>query len=206
LSSYRGGIVLLVALTVSFVPVTRATDNSGETLRRQFEAAKASLAAGNLGQAESSYRQTIALGLRQLGNLSISEEQFEQATRLLDDAVKLAPADADLQVEAGIAWFRRGDPQKATELVQSVLTTQPDNGRAHNVLGRIRLFKGDTEGSIEELKKAVALQDDFETSYFLGVAYLKAKKVSEASAWFNEVQSKMVDSAACTYYSGEPTR
>ena len=196
LNSHHRGIVLVVALTVSFVPVTRATDNSGETLRRQFEAAKASLAAGNLGQAETNYRQTIALGLRQLGNLSISEEQFEQATRLLDDAVKLAPADADLQVEAGIAWFRRGDPQKATELVQSVLTTHPDNGRAHNVLGRIRLFKGDTEGSIEELKKAVALQDDFETSYFLGVAYLKAKRVSEASAWFNEVQSKMVDSAA----------
>jgi tetratricopeptide (TPR) repeat protein len=196
LSGRHRGILFVFLLTVSFVPVIRATDNPGEALRRQFEAAKASLGSGNLDLAESDYRQTIALGLRQLGNLSISEEQFEQATRLLDQAVKLTPADAGLQVEAGIAWFRRGDPQKAAELVQAVLATNPDNERAHNVLGRIKLFKGDTEGSIEELKKAVALQDDFETSYFLGIAYLKAKQLSEAAAWFSEVQSKMVDSAA----------
>jgi tetratricopeptide (TPR) repeat protein len=196
LSVRHRGIVLIFALTVSLIPVIRAADNPGEALRRQFEAAKASLGSGNLDQAESDYRQTIALGLRQLGNLSISEEQFEQATRLLDEAVKLTPADAGLRVEAGIAWFRRGDPQKAADLVQTVLVTNPDNERAHNVLGRIKLFRGDTEGSIEELKKAVALQDDFETSYFLGIAYLKAKKMSEAAAWFAEVQSKMVDSAA----------
>jgi tetratricopeptide (TPR) repeat protein len=196
LSRRRESMALILALTVSLVPVARATDNPGEALRKQFEAAKTSLAAGNLGQAESDYRQAIALGLRQLGNLSLSEEKFEEATRLLDEAAKQTPADADLQVEAGIAWFRKGDPQKATELVQAVLATHPDDARAHNVLGRINLFKGDTEGSIEELKKAVALQDDFETSYFLGIAYLKAKKVTQASAWFSEVQAKMVDSAA----------
>jgi tetratricopeptide (TPR) repeat protein len=196
LSSRHACIVAAVALTLSIVPTTRASDGPGEALRREFEAAKASLATGNLEQAENGYRQTIALGLRQLGNLSISEEQFEQATHLLDEAVKLTPADADLQVEEGIAWFRKGDPQKATKLVQAVLAVHPDDARAHNVLGRINLFRGDAEGSIEELKKAVALQDDFETSYFLGVAYLKAKKVSEAAAWFSEVQSKMADSAA----------
>jgi tetratricopeptide (TPR) repeat protein len=196
LSGCPRGFVLVFLLTVFFLPVVRAADNPGETLRRQFEAAKASLGSDNLEQAESDYRQTIALGLRQLGNLAISEEQFEPATRLLDEAVKLTPADASLQVEAGIAWFRRGNAQKAAEMVQAVLATDPDNERAHNVLGRIKLFKGDTEGSIEELKKAVALHDDFETSYFLGIAYLKAKKVSEAAAWFAEVQSRMGDSAA----------
>jgi tetratricopeptide (TPR) repeat protein len=189
-------ITAVLALAVSFVSAARAADTPGESLRREFESAKASLASGDLARAESSYRQGIALGLRQLGNLSISEEQFEQATRLLDEAVKLAPDDADLQVEAGIAWFRKGDPRKATELVQGVLARHPDNGRAHNVLGRINLFKGDFDGAIEELKRAVALQGDFETSYFLGIAYLKAKKVSDASAWFSLVQSSMGDSAA----------
>src|SRR6266481_1968493 len=189
-------IAAVFALAMSFVSAARAADTPGESLRREFESAKASLASGDLAQAESDYRQTIALGLRQLGNLSISEDQFEQATRLLDEAVKLTPADADLQVEAGIAWFRKGDPQKATELVQAVLAAHPENTRAHNVLGRIDLFKGDIEGSIEELKRAVALQDDFETSYFLGVALLKAKKLPEAAAWFSEVQSRTGDSAA----------
>jgi tetratricopeptide (TPR) repeat protein len=196
LSGCPRGFVLFFVLAGFCLSVVRAADNPGEALRRQFEAAKTSLGTGNLDQAESDYRQTIALGLRQLGNLSISEEQFEPATRLLDEAVKLTPTDASLQVEAGIAWFRRGNAQKAAEMVQAVLATDPDNERAHNVLGRIKLFKGDTDGSIEELKKAVALHGDFETSYFLGIAYLKAKKVSEAAAWFAEVQSKMGESAA----------
>jgi len=196
LNGRRRGAVLGIALTAFLVPVTLATDSPGETLRRQFEAAKASLASSNLDQAEREYRHTIALGLRQLGNLSISEHRFELATHLLDEAVKLTPDDAGLQVEAGVAWFSRGDSRKATELVAAVLAGHPENAHAHNVLGRIDLFKGDTEGSITELKKSVALQDDFETAYFLGIAYLKAKKLSEASAWFKELQERLGDSAA----------
>jgi tetratricopeptide (TPR) repeat protein len=196
LSGRLRGVSLGVVLTMSFVLLALATDSPGEALQRQFETAKASLASGNLDQAESDFRRTIALGLRQLGNLSISEDRFKQATQLLDEALKLTPDDADLQVEAGIAWFRRGDPKRATELVESVLAAHPDSARAHNVLGRIALFKGDTEGSIAELKKAVALQDDFETAYFLGIAYLKAKKLSEASAWFSELQGHVGDSPA----------
>src|SRR5262249_46351485 len=40
------------------------------------------------------------------------------------------------------------------------------------------------------------VQDDFETSYFLGLAYLTAKKLPEASAWFHQLESKMGESAA----------
>ncbi len=39
LSGRHRGMVLVLVLTVSFVPVIRATDNPGEALRRQFEAA-----------------------------------------------------------------------------------------------------------------------------------------------------------------------
>ena len=188
-------IILRIALAVFLAPLARAADDPGEALRRQFDAAKVSLSSGDLVQAESNYRQTIALGLRQVANLSLSEDRFEEATRLFGEALKLTPSDADLQVDASVAWFRRGDPRKAAALVQAVLASHPDSARAHNVLGRIALFSGDTDESIAELRKSVALQADFETSYFLGLAYLKAKKVSEASAWFKELESSMGDSA-----------
>src|SRR6266436_6940599 len=132
--------VLTVVLALS-IPTVRAADSPSEVLGHKFESAKAALAAGDLARAETDYRQTIALGLRQLGNLSISEEQFEQATRLLDAAVKFSPDDADLRVEAGIAWFRRGDPQKAAELVQAVLATNPEDERAQ-CSRPYQLFKG----------------------------------------------------------------
>ena len=191
-----GTTICGITLAVFLSPAARAADDPGEVLRRKFDAAKSSLAAGELLKAEGSYRQTIALGLRQLANLSILEDRFELATRLLEEAMRLTPTDSDLQVDASIAWFRRGDRRKAEELVRAVLASHPESARAHNVLGRIALFRGDTNESISELKKAVDLQHDFETSYFLGVAYLKAKKVPEASAWFKELQSSMDDSAA----------
>jgi tetratricopeptide (TPR) repeat protein len=187
---------LSLALLFALAPASFAGQNPAEALTRQFQAAKASLGSGDLPQAEAGYRATLALGLRQLGNLTMSEDRYSQATQLLDAAVRIAPQDADLRVEAAIAWFRSGDPTKAADLIQAVLADHPENARAHNVLGRIKLFNGDTDASVAELKKSVELQDDFETGYFIGVAYLKAKRLSEASAWFQQLQARMGDSAA----------
>jgi tetratricopeptide (TPR) repeat protein len=173
-----------------------ASDNPGEALKRQFDSAKSALAAGNLPRAEDDYRLTIALALRQLGNLSISSQQFEQAAALLDEAVKFSPDDSSLQLEDGLAWFRKGDAKKAAEVIQAVLKAHPDSARAHNALGRLYLFNGDADSSIAELQKAVALQDDFETAYFLGIALLRAKKTSDAADLFSKLQAAMGDSAA----------
>ena len=194
--SARFFAAFLFASVVQYAPVAAAADNPGEALKRQFESAKSALAAGNLARAEADYRLTIALGLRQLGNLSISEQQFAQATALLDEAVKLSPEDSALQLEDGIAWFRKGDTEKAAEIIQSVLRAHPDNARAHNVLGRLYLFDGDSDAAIAELQKAVALQDDFETAYFLGIAFLGAKKTAEAAGLYGNLQAAMGDSAA----------
>src|SRR5713101_575636 len=185
-----------LALALCVAPAGLAAQNPGEALRKQFQVAKAALESGDLARAEAEYRATLALGLRQLGNLALSENRYAQATQLLDDAVKATPQDADLRVEAAIAFFRSGDSAKAKDLIQAVLAEHPENARAHNVLGSISLFRGDTDASIVELKKAVELQDDFETGYFIGVASLKAKKLSEASAWFQQLQVQMGNSAA----------
>jgi tetratricopeptide (TPR) repeat protein len=187
---------LLIACSFQYAAVGVAADSPGEALKRQFDSAKSALAAGDLARAQDDYHLTIALGLRQLGNLSMSEQQFDQAATLLDEAIKFSPEDPALQLEAGIAWFRKGDTNKAAEMIQSVLRAHPDNARAHNIFGRLYLFNGDLDASIAELQKAVALQDDFETAYFLGVAFLKAKKTPEAANLFAKLQVAMGDSAA----------
>ena len=114
----------------------------------------------------------------------------------LDEAVKQSPDDLGLQVEAAIAWFRRNDVAKAKAQIEAVLAKEPDNARAHNVLGRIYLFEGNPPASIKELNAAVAQQADFETVYFLGIAYLKAKKVPEAAELFTKLQASAGNSAA----------
>jgi len=192
------GIALLTLLVLALMvfSVSGASENPAEALKQQFDAAKSSLAANDLVHAQSQYRLTVALGLRQLANLSISESQFEVATQYLDEALKFQPDDFQLQLDAAFAWFRRGDQEKAARLINAALASRPDDAQAHNMMGRIFLLQGDIPRAIDELKAAVTAQYDLQTAYFLGVAYLKARKVPEAEALFTKIQASAEDSAA----------
>jgi len=187
--------VLFVSWAV-LASATPAADDSATTLKRAFEAAKSTLASGDLTEAEHRYNQAITLGLRQLAGLSISESRFEEAARELDEALKLAPGDPDIEVDGAVAFFRAGDIKKALEHAESAVAANPGHARAQNVLGRIDLYRGDFDAAIHDLQASVALNEDFETSYFLGIAYLKGKRFPEAQQWFQHLQSLMGESAA----------
>ncbi|OLC83848.1 MAG: hypothetical protein AUH66_01860 [Acidobacteria bacterium 13_1_40CM_4_57_6] len=187
---------MLFILTFVIVSTARSADDPGTLLKRNFELAKTALAAGNLSDAEHRFGQVIALGLRQLGNLSVSESRFGQATHEMDEAIKFAPGDPDIAVDAAVAWFRAGDVKKARQLAQSVVADYPRHARAQNVLGRIDLYRGDFDAAIRDLQASIALDEDFETSYFLGIAYLKAKRFADAQQWFQRLHVTMGDSAA----------
>jgi tetratricopeptide (TPR) repeat protein len=178
-----------------FAAPIHAADDPGTLLKRHFESAKSALSSGHLAEAERDYRQTIALGLRQLGNLSVNESRFDEAARDLDEALKLAPGDPDVMVDAAIASFRAGDVKKARQLAQSV-AADPRNARAQNVLGRIEFYRGDFPAAIRDLQASVAQEDDFETAYILGVAYLQAKRFSDGQELFQHLRETMGDSAA----------
>ena len=171
-------------------------DSPGEVLKHSFDEAKAALGANDLTQAEARYNETIALGLRQLGNLSLSEGQFDLASRYLEEALKFQPGDFQLQLSAAIASFRQGNEQKASDLINAALASRPNDAQAHNVMGRIFLLQGDVPRAIEELRTAVKLKYDLETSYFLGVAYLKARKLDDAKVLFKKIEDSAEDSAA----------
>jgi len=188
--------LLLIFFFMLGAATTRAADDPAILLKRNFESAKSALASGDLPEAERRYHQTIALGLRQVANISVSESRFDEATRELDQALKFAPADPEIALEAAIAWFRAGDLGKARQLAQAVVAAHPRQARAQDVLGRIELYRGDFPAAIHALQASIALNNDFETSYFLGLAYLKAKRLTDAQEWFQQLQGTMEDSAA----------
>ncbi len=188
--------VLFFAFCTFFGAAIRSADDPGALLKRTYESAKSALAAGDIVQAELGFKQTVALGLRQLGSLSIAEARYDEATRELDEALKVEPDNPDIATDAAIAWFHVGEIKKAQQLARSVVAANPRNARAQNVLGRIDLYRADFPAAVTDLQAAVALDEDFETSYFLGIAYLKAKRTADARQWFQHLQEKMGDSAA----------
>src|SRR5438046_8348613 len=96
---YFSSVVLLLVFSAAFAVTTRSADDPATLLKHNFESAKSALSAGDLSEAERHYNQVIALGLRQLGNLSASESNFGQAARELDEAMKFAPGDPDRSEE-----------------------------------------------------------------------------------------------------------
>src|SRR5215469_3012045 len=189
-------LTLVFVFALLFPPLSSASDDPAKALQTQFESAKASLSAGDLVSAENHYVDTITLGLRQLAQLALTLGQTDQAASYLDSALRLRPNDVETQLNAAGVWFRKGEVAKAKALLKSVVDKEPRNARAHGLLGRVYVFEGDSDNAIQELKTSVDLADDFETAYFLGIAYLTAKKMPEASAWFHQLESKMGESAA----------
>jgi len=189
-------LLVPAALVAFFPPLSRAADDPAKTLQAAFEAAKASLGAGDVAAAQNHYIDAVVFGLRQLAQLDLSLDKTDQAAAYVDYALKLKPGDVEAQVDAAGVCFRKGEVSKAEALLKVVAANSADNPRARGLLGRIYLFEGDFDNAIQELKASVKLQDDFEAAYFLGVAYLKAGKLAEASAWFHQLQSTMGESAA----------
>jgi tetratricopeptide (TPR) repeat protein len=186
----------MAALVACFPTASPAINDPPKTPQMEFAAAKASLTKGDLTSAESHYTNTITLGLRQLAQLSLAEGNLDQAVSCLDSAMKLKPGDVDTKVEAATVWFRRGEVDKAKALLKSAVEREPGNAQARGLLGRIYVFEGDSDRAVQELKASVDITDDFETGYYLAIAYLTAKKLPQAEAWFHQLESKMGESAA----------
>ena len=189
-------LTVVATLVASFPGASGAAVDPAKALQTEFQSAKDSLAAGDLTSAENHYIDTIALGLRQLAQLSLSLGNIDQAAVDLDSALSLKPGDLETQVAAAGAWFRKGEVNKAKAMLKSVVAKEPGHARARGLLGRIYVFEGDSDHAIQELHASLDLQDDFETAYFLGIAYLTAKKLPEVSALFHKLQSTMGESAA----------
>ena len=192
----RGFAAVGFCLSLGLLLPLATADDPATALQAKFQAAKSSLASGDLGSAENHYIETIALGMRQLAQLSLSLGQTDQAAAYLDSALKLEPENVETQVDAAGIWFRKGDVSKAKALLQSAVAKDPSHARAHGLLGRIYVFEGDSDHAIQELRASINLKDDFETAYFLGIAYLTARRLDDASAWFHQLESTMGESAA----------
>jgi len=189
-------LVLLALLVAWLFPAARAANKPGKDLESEFQAAKAALAANDLATAENHYINTITLGLRQIAQMSVSGGQVDEAASYLESSLQLKPDDIGTQVDAAAVWFRQGKASEAKAMLERIRDKDGMQARARTLLGRIYLFEDDGDNAVRELKAALDIEDDFETGYFLGIAYLKAKKLETAVTWFQQLQSTMGESAA----------
>lgn len=95
---------------------------------------------GSVASADEVYSKTEA------ANRLYKQGKFEEALKLYEDALLLAPAEDNLKINRGAALYQKGDLDQAEKSSQAALSAKEKKTRAvaHYNLGNIMYRKGET--------------------------------------------------------------
>src|SRR5215204_1827350 len=108
-----------------------------------------------------------------LGKTYFMLGEFEKATSELHQTLKLTPADYDAEYTLGLSFLKRKDVTKAKQLYERMAERLGNRPALRVLIGRAYRETGFLAESIEEFKKAIALDPNFpRVHYYLGLTYL----------------------------------
>ncbi|HYK19899.1 MAG TPA: tetratricopeptide repeat protein, partial [Pyrinomonadaceae bacterium] len=123
-----------------------------------------------------------------LGKIYFMMGEFEKATRELQQAVRLTPGDYDAEYTLGLCFLKRSDVTSARQLYEQMAERLGNRAALRVLIGRAYRETGFLPESIEEFKKAIALDPHFpRVHYYLGLTYLYkdgAARIPEAMEEF----------------------
>lgn len=197
----RVAFVFLVLILAADTPlliaqVAGSSPSNDDSLRQHYSAAENAQAASNLDQAKVEYKAFLAEILHRLADHRAQTGDFERATELFEQALPLASHDSGLRLDYAEARRAAGDLEEAQSMATAVVQADPQNARAHFVLGRILLRRNENERATNQLEIAVTREPTFEHGYLLGGAYLKRKSPDRAIAVFAEMLAGLGDTPA----------
>jgi tetratricopeptide (TPR) repeat protein len=115
----------------------------------------------------------------------------------LEAAVRRDPANPDLHVRLGLAYWERNDYPRALKQFQRAVKVGPRSAEAHNWLGVALSEKSDLPGAIAAFRKAVALDAVYGRAYSnLGSVLAKSGDFAEAVGVFQKGLSLEPNSVA----------
>ncbi|MCZ6596374.1 MAG: tetratricopeptide repeat protein [Planctomycetota bacterium] len=111
-----------------------------------------------------------------LGATTIDQKMLDESISAYERAVVLNPDNAELRYQAGIAYERKHDTEKALEHYEAAVRADPGHAPSHRSCGAIYLRQGDHDLALKALLRAGELApEDGETHYQLG-QFLEAKE------------------------------
>jgi tetratricopeptide (TPR) repeat protein len=181
---------LLFALAIAAPPLSllvqdAAKAQSPASLQRAipelFAGGEAALRAGNLNEAETSFKQVLvqdpnsAGAYANLGVIAMRRQNWSQALDLLRKSEKLAPSVAGIRLNIGLVYYRQSEFRSAIAPFESVVRDQPASVQARYLLGLCYFFTdryGDAVRVLQDLWPQES--EDLNYLYVLGNAADKA--------------------------------
>jgi tetratricopeptide (TPR) repeat protein len=151
------------------------------TIPELFGSGEAALHAGNLDQAESSFKQILAQdpdsagAYANLGVIAMRRQNWPAALDLLRKAEHLAPNVAGIRLNIGLVYYRQNEFHSAIAPFESVVRDQPESLQARYLLGLCYFFTDRYADAVQALQDLWPQEsNDLNYLYVLGNAADKA--------------------------------
>lgn len=137
--------IVLYAVAILVVPMcvataqTRVESLSGQVqdnLQADYEQAQNFQSAGSLREAELRYKAFLTTALDHLGMDFSYIGAYAQAKPLFEEARRIRPDDMAITLNYAEAAFKAADMPQAQSLAEQVLLSEPNDARAHRILGQ----------------------------------------------------------------------
>jgi tetratricopeptide (TPR) repeat protein len=149
---------------------------------------------GNKAEAEECFHKALlnridrTPELTTLARFCVSHGWPEAAATNYDDAIKLNPSDAMLQIEAGQNLTALGRHAEAEQHYAAAAGLSPDLMQAHFLYGLELGREGNASGAVGQFREAVRIMPDLaEARLNLGLALENEESYSEALEQFDKV-------------------
>jgi tetratricopeptide (TPR) repeat protein len=99
----------------------------------------------------------------QLGNLYFDSEQYAEAARWYEEALKLEPRDANVSTDLGIAYYYQNQPDRALQQFDRSLQIDPKHTKTLLNIGVVRAWgKQDLDGAAKAWQQVIDVAPDSE--------------------------------------------
>lgn len=123
-----------------------------------------------------------------LGKTYFMMGEFDKAARELQETLKLTPSDYDAEYTLGLCYLKQKNVAQARQLYERMADRMGNRPALRVLIGRAYRETGFLAESIDEFKKAIALDPRFpRVHYYLGLTYLYkdgAAKIPDATEEF----------------------
>jgi Flp pilus assembly protein TadD len=145
--------------------------------------------AGRLAEAESIYRQILAVhpndenSLHLLGMVASQRGQYQEAADLIGRAITVNPAVGEYHSNLSLVWMATRRYAEAVESCRRALALKPGSPEIYNNLGNALRENGQLEEAVTAYRTALQLRPQFPGAYNnLGIALRNQGRIDEAIA------------------------
>lgn len=189
----------LCAVACSSASMT--AQSSGDiSMHRHYDAAYRLQSSGDTAGADAEHRLFLAEALHHVANTRANIGAYDRAAPLYEQALRLDPANIDLQFDWMKAAMDAENPRQAEQLAENILNQQGALD-AHRQAWLLRIHGealralGQQAQAIGQFKASAALDPTFDNVYALGNAYLWVGDKAEGAKIFSSILARFGDTA-----------